>query len=183
MDSLGILEKILVEIERRQTAVVLVGGWALNFHGMPRQTLDLDLMIAAENLPAATAALELCAYCMVFQSELFARFRDQAAGSPDIDLLFVSPETLRTVTDSGRHVAVGNATVTIPSLDHMLAMKLHALKYNYPQRATKDLPDVANLLRLRGWRPDSPEFADLVKRFGSPAIVERLRLLITEDGA
>ena len=180
MAPLDTLEGVLRQFEDHQAGVVLIGGGALNFHGLVRQTLDMDLMVAAEDLPAATEALARCDYRPVFRSELFARFRRQTVGSPDIDLLFVTRETLKTVTESGRRVAVGDATVVIPSLDYMLAMKLHALKHNYVQRVTKDLPDVANLLRLRGWRFDSPEFADLVRRYGSPGVVDRLRRLLEE---
>jgi len=180
MDSLATLEKILSEFKEHHAGVVLIGGWALNFHGLPRQTLDMDLMVVAEDLPAATEVLARCGYRLACRTELFARFQRQTADSPDIDLLFVARETLKTVTDTGKRVVVRNATVVIPSLDYMLAMKLHALRYNYAQRAAKDLPDVAGLLRLRGWRLDSPEFADLVRRYGSAGILERLRLLFEE---
>lgn len=52
-------KELLEEFARSRVEAVLVGGYAVAFHGRPRSTKDIDLVLAsgAENLSWAAAAL------------------------------------------------------------------------------------------------------------------------------
>lgn len=53
-------KELLVEFARAGVEVVLVGGYAVAFHGRPRATKDLDLLLegSSANLARAAAALD-----------------------------------------------------------------------------------------------------------------------------
>jgi predicted nucleotidyltransferase len=50
---------LLVEFAREGAEAILVGGWAVAFHGHPRTTKDIDLVLegSSENLARASRAL------------------------------------------------------------------------------------------------------------------------------
>ncbi len=59
MELLPDFRDLLVEFERSAVEAVLVGGYAVAFHGHPRSTKDIDLVLApdAANLARAADAL------------------------------------------------------------------------------------------------------------------------------
>jgi len=59
MDLPPDFRELLVEFDRDAVEFLLIGGYAVAFHGRPRATKDIDLMLAgtAENLSRAARAL------------------------------------------------------------------------------------------------------------------------------
>lgn len=155
---------------------ILVGGWALNAHGIVRQTIDFDVMIADDDGPGFQAAIESVGYRKVFQNELFARY--QATGGktlPDIDCLFCPGETYAQIAAQGTRRDLAGLTLVIPVPRHLLAMKLHALKHGATSRNAKDFQDALELIRRDGVKVGSGEFSDFCLRFGNADILRRLR--------
>jgi len=176
MPTPGPFEAVLAALTAQLTTPVLVGGWALGYYGVARQTLDADLMIAETDFDLASGILSGHGYRLVYRSPLFARFQGEA-GMMDVDLLFLGAEVLKPIAREGKTVALGGVAIRVPSLRHLLAMKLHALKHNGAERAGKDLPDILNLLTCNDLTLDGPEFAALCASYGTPEILGQLKVL------
>jgi predicted nucleotidyltransferase len=70
--------------------------------------------------------------------------------------------------------------VKLPSLDHLLALKLHALKNARGIRVLKDMDDVANLITNNRIDVRSTQFRELVLKYGTAELYEKLSSLCTE---
>ena len=126
----------------------LAGGVAVAAHGVQRTTLDLDFVVARDDADAAIALLEQLGFETVRRSEAFSNhFR--GANGERIDLLFVDPPTAAAMFERATaRDLFGTGTVAVIHPEHLVAMKLFALKVD-PTRAGLDLEDVRGLM-LRG---------------------------------
>lgn len=64
----------------------------------------------------------------------------------------------------------------VPALEHLIALKLHAIKSN-PNRELKDMPDIIQLVLRNGWDIRGQIFQDLCNQYGSPKIYDRIQLM------
>jgi hypothetical protein len=52
--------RLIAELNRRQIAYAVCGGWAMTIHGAPRATIDIDVMVSPNDLNEAwRIAIEL----------------------------------------------------------------------------------------------------------------------------
>ncbi|MCK6533283.1 MAG: nucleotidyl transferase AbiEii/AbiGii toxin family protein [Polyangiaceae bacterium] len=140
------------ELDREAVEYVLVGGWAVAFHGRPRATKDIDFVLrgTSENLERAARALEafgappsLC---------------EAVRAMTDVDVVFMGHPPLRVdflrsisgvpsdrLFANAERADVGGTTLRVASLDDLIANKRSVGR---PQ----DLIDVAFLERVRARR-------------------------------
>lgn len=161
---------------------VLVGGFAVGYHRFVRQTLDVDLMIADGDFSRIKKPLEQIGYRSYDETDAFARFEDPSERLMDLDLLFVDAETMKKIVDSGKAVVIAEERFLIPSLEHLISMKLHAIKQAPKYREMKDLLDIAVLVRENGIDVGSTAFRERCLEFGSPEIYNRIRTALGEGG-
>ena len=161
-----IITDLKLQLHDRGVDWMVVGGWALAAHGVARQTFDLDVVIAKADGRKAEAALETCGYALLGRSALMSRYRSSTPGSPDIDVLAIDPATMATLGKEAIITALGSENIRVPTLMHLLAMKIHAFKSD-PTRRTKDVSDIVSLVRANGVSPSSEEFHSLCAKYGS----------------
>lgn len=144
---------------------VLIGGFALNHYQVARQTQDVDFLITTEGYAKLKPALRKAGYREEFNRKLFARLVHNQGDKLDIDFLFVDPNTLMQVIRAGKKVKVSSKPFIIPSLEHLLALKLHALHSDSKRRLYKDMPDILDLIRLNGIKYRSSHFKRLCLKY------------------
>jgi hypothetical protein len=99
-----------------------------------------------------------------------------------IDFLKTDSDTMKQLWDHKRpFVLQGASAGYLISLEHLVAMKLVALRENFERRRSKDLADVLNLARHHGWEY-TRDMKPLVEQFGN-AQIERELLRTWEDPA
>ncbi len=54
--------ELIAALNRRRIAYAVCGGWAMTIHGSPRATVDIDVMVQAEDLAEAWKAAEDLGY-------------------------------------------------------------------------------------------------------------------------
>lgn len=153
---------------------VLVGGHALNHHGVTRQTADVDLMVVLSDREGAVSALSGIGFRESTSSELFVRCQHLDPTVMDVDLLFVDPETFDKVVGDGIRIRIEERDYMVPSLDTLIAMKLHALRHA-SGRMLKDGGDIVALLVGSGRHPD--DIRSLCAMYGSPEIMKQVQFL------
>lgn len=169
-----LLNLLSVESRLRNLDLVLVGGWALSFYGVSRQTLDVDFLTSEGHIDALDPLLTSAGYRRVYRTELFVKYRAEAGELLDVDLLLVEADTLRSIRTEGRTIQTGGAEFVVPSLFHLIAMKLHALKHNRERRQGRDMPDVLALIDANGVDVRGETFKQLCLRFGTSQLYREI---------
>ena len=175
MNLQGVLDRLSHESALRRIPLVLVGGWALHHHGVSRQTLDVDFMVAAEYLKDVGRILESCGYEMVYRTNLFSKYRSCEESLLDVDVMQIDGGTMRKILEKAKSARMGDADFRVPCLDHLLAMKMHALKHNEQYRLSKDFPDILALVEQNNVDVESDAFRELCFRFGNESLLKRIR--------
>ena len=157
-------------------SLLIVGGHALDVHGVSRQTIDVDCLIAEEHRGNMDLHLRKAGFSRVAETGMFARYRHASAAVPEVDVLFVDVPTFAKL-ESASIPFPGGGPLRTPCLLHLVALKLHAIRNN-PEREARDLGDIAELLRTNRDSVSSAELSMICQRYGVVGIEERiLRLL------
>ncbi len=64
-------------------------------------------------------------------------------------------------------VVLGGKTFHVPSLDHLIALKLHVLKQGLSHRVIKDFTDVTSLAQINAIDITGDKFRALCEKYGS----------------
>ena len=165
---------ISTEFEKAKIAYVLIGGFAVNYYGVTRQTADVDFLITKEDFSKALKLLKRAGYKQGFTQEVFARLEDSKSYLMDVDFMFVDEETLRQIIKDGKKIKIAGKRFIVPSLNHLIALKLHSLKFNPKIREFKDFPDIINLLRINKVNVKTDQFRELCLKYGTKELYHRI---------
>jgi hypothetical protein len=153
--------------------LLVVGGMAVNAHGFTRLTVDVDGLIATDDLEMVADAFQSAGYSETTRNHLFARFHRPDLDPGTVDVLLVSRQTMdkiwpdRIVTEFRSH------ELPIPKLEHLFALKLHAVR-NDPKRWGGDLRDIQELIRSNPGVVTRAKLVELCERFGPPGQVKEI---------
>lgn len=162
--------------KEKGVSCILIGGFAVNYYKVSRQTADVDFLITEEDFKKIIVVLEAAGYKQDFgQAKVFAHFKssDQAA-LMDVDFMLVNKETFAGMIKEGKHVQIAGEEFIIPSINHLIALKLHSLKYNFKLRENKDLPDIISLIKINQLDYKSQEFKALSLKYGTEEIYRQI---------
>ncbi len=161
--------------KKNGVACVLIGGFAVNYYKVTRQTADVDFLITREDFVKIEPALERAGYKPDLSQEVFIQLKnDSNAYLMDVDFMFVDKETLAKVIKDGKKTNIDRCEFLIPSLNTLIALKLHSLKYNLRFRENRDLPDIVDLIRVNKIDFTSKEFKDLCLKYGTQDIYNKI---------
>jgi nucleotidyltransferase AbiEii toxin of type IV toxin-antitoxin system len=153
---------------------LIVGGYALAAHGVFRQTIDIDCLIAVEDQTVFETNLIGGGYVQTAQTENFARYASKTPKLPEVDVLFVDASTFKKLEEASIPLHRGKHEFRVPGLAQLIALKLHSMR-NEPRREARDLADIAELLRLNAGRISAGELAELCEKFGPTGIGSKLQ--------
>lgn len=169
-----ILRTIRDYAQKRAIKFVLIGGHALNIHGVSRTTSDLDLMVDRKDLELWKEFLDIMRYSIYRETTAFLQSRPQNLAGWPIDLMLVATDTLEKAVLEGKPLDNGTDGILVASLGHLIAMKLHALKSNQASRVEKDLGDIRALVAIGQLDVNSEDFRQLCLKYGSIEVYERI---------
>lgn len=128
----------------------VIGGVALAALGLPRTTLDLDLVVDAGAQDDAVRWLERRGYETLHRSSGYSNHLHPDPRMGRVDLVYVAGETAERLFSSTRELrGPGDSRIPVPKPEHLAAMKVLAMK-NDPGRRFQELADIRFLLRLPG---------------------------------
>ena len=161
---------------KEKVASVLIGGFAVNYYKVTRQTADVDFLITRDSFEKIIGLLEKEGFKKDVAQEVFARLVAEKEYLMDLDFMFVDKETLDKIIKEGKKITIAGEKFTVPSLNHLIALKLHAIKYNPGIREYRDLSDIMELIRVNKVGVQDEEFKNLCLKYGT----EELYLKILE---
>ena len=98
--------------------------------------------------------------------------------------MLVSERTFSGLRDAARDVNLGGQhEVLAPSIEHLIAMKLHAMKQGAPARRLRDLLDIITLVRQGRVDVGGDDFKQLCERYGSQEIHAEIVKTLREEGS
>jgi len=171
--SSSIFEKLDAIFKKFSIQPVLVGGYAVISYKIQRMTFDVDFLITTEDYLKVEQELLALGYSIVNKNEVFVQFKSDVFGLRDIDFLISDAKTVNSVLNNGRKITIAGKSFVVPSLLHLIAMKLHSIAGN-EEREVKDLPDVIQLMVVNGINPEKDEIKQLFVKYNLLEIYEKV---------
>jgi len=140
-----IIHTVCQVIEDQEIDALLIGGFAVNYYGYTRNTLDVDFMIAIKDIDVLCQAMREKGFSNIDRQHV-AVFFNQPGSAFRVDFLQVDNASMEELLSRAVDADFHGLKLKISALQDLLAMKLFALKSNWAKRVHKDLPDVANLI-------------------------------------
>jgi predicted nucleotidyltransferase len=167
------LEILLGGLAEGGIECLLVGGFALPVFGVVRQTVDVDCLIAEGALSRFSDVLTREGYAEIERTPNFVRYRHGSGHLMDVDALLVDLDTFDGMRKESVSGQVGPLSARVPSLRHLIALKLHAIKNN-PKREPRDVSDIVDLLRANPDTIATSELRELCEKYGPDGIRQKL---------
>ena len=164
MELAKVLRRIAGHLDSEGRPFALVGAMALAVLGMPRATLDLDLVVPHAAQDDLILFMEGLGYETLHRSSGYSNHLHPDESFGRVDFVYVRGQTQRRLfAEATERPGPGGLLVKVPRPEHLAAMKVLAMK-NDPERRLQDLADVQRLLRLPG--VDREEVRDQFTRHG-----------------
>jgi Uncharacterised nucleotidyltransferase len=162
---------------------LVIGGNAVIAYGFPRQTVDVDLLVRQTDRQAWEGLIVPLGYRAHHLDRVFQMYNPIPHNLPPVDLMMVNEETFGKLSGRAQETVLGGTTVRIPSLAHLIALKLHALRHGGEHRRTRDFVDVIELVQLNRVDLASPEYAEILERYATPALVVEIQSRLAGPGS
>ena len=153
---------------------IVCGGHAVNAYQVIRKTGDVDVVVRERDLRRWRDQLVALGYSVFHEDPAFLQLSPPTAAGWPVDLLVVDDATFDIMQQDARRFRFGAVACLIPSVEHLIAMKLHALRFSGEQRMRKDGIDVVELAETNGIDLLGEGFRALCERFGDARVYERI---------
>ena len=160
--------------KKEHISCVLIGGFAINFYNVTRQTADVDFLITQDDFDKIKKQLQEHGYKEDTVEKVFARYKSDAMKLMDLDFMFIGKETLDKMIKEGKEITIAGQKFLVPSLLHLIALKLHSIKYNPELRVLKDLPDIMSLIKENNLDIKSTEFKEICLKYGTEELYRKI---------
>lgn len=158
-------EEVLRALNLKKVAYVIVGGIAVNLHGVPRSTADLDLMIALnnQNLRKITSILDDLSYRPRIPTKieditienlakwrrdkrmLVVSFWNPKRPYEEVDILSQNPIEFEEIKAKSKTVRADGLKIPIASISHLILLKKISNR-------DQDKADISALEKIRKMR-------------------------------
>ena len=149
---------------------ILIGGFAVNYYGYTRNTLDVDFMIFTEQLTEVRQIMVKSGFTNVVIEDSVAFFINPSS-SLRVDFLSVDKNTIQKLNDNTVNATIYGYELKVPSLKDLISMKIFALSQNLMRRTAKDLPDIVYLTIINNLNLES-DIHLLCDKFGTEEIFD-----------
>lgn len=174
MNDTSSLSAISAVLEKGNVPHILIGGFAVNAYEVSRFTGDVDFLIDEVDYPKAVEVLKEIGYKEEVNGRAFARFSHPSPNYMPLDFLFVDQKTFREMKAQGKQVKMSGQGFVAPSLSHLIALKLHAIKNNPQSRELKDLSDIVDLIKQNRFDYLNDSFRQLCLKYGNLKIHQKI---------
>ena len=173
MDYSKVFHLVAEASKRSAIPCILIGGFAVNFYKVTRDTLDIDFLTTKEDFAKIKDALINAGYAEEFATEVTVRFSNKKENL-DVDFMIVDQATREKIIKEGKEIDVVGEKLVIPSVNHLIALKLHAIKNNQKNRILKDLPDIINLIKINKVDYKDKQFKEMCLKYSSEEIYKTI---------
>jgi hypothetical protein len=145
----NIFQRLADFSNQQQLGFLVIGAHAVNAYGYSRETADLDLLIDKQKRDVWLSWFLSLNYRVFRDGGNFLQLTAPDESAWPVDLMLVAAPTFSAMLAESRVLEEQPAKPRIPCLEHLLALKLHALKHTRLQRFLKDFQDVLGLIECQ----------------------------------
>ncbi|MBI4659630.1 MAG: hypothetical protein HY735_12390 [Verrucomicrobia bacterium] len=152
---------------------LVIGAHAVFHHGCPRESADLDLLVRKNARGEWLDLLASLGYRVFQEREVFLQLNASEREAWPVDLMLVNDETFAKMREAAVEVEFADAKGLIPCVEHLIALKLHALKHGRIHRFLKDFQDVEGIVRKNELDLKSESIRQLFLKHGTMDLYEK----------
>ena len=178
---MSFLATIDQEATDRKLRYLVIGGLAVNFYGFSRETSDLDFFISQNDRLEWMNLLGKFGYKDFHDGGSFIQYQAPDKNAWPVDFMLVQEKTFAPILEVCVDADFFGVKTRVPSLEHLIALKLHALKNTRMQRFLKDFLDVENLIRINRLDIKSKTIRDLFDKYGTTDLYEKISRSLAES--
>ena len=147
MDFRTVLKLIAEDFYRENIRWALIGGFALGALGVPRATIDIDLLIYRDDWLKVDGIMKKNGYTCVHKSDEVAQYVSALNIFGEVDFLLAHRNIARKMLENAevKEVFAGKQKVKVLKAEDVIGLKIQAL-VNNAARATKEYADIESLL-------------------------------------
>ena len=149
MELAAVLGDVRGFLDRERIPFAVVGALALHTYGYSRTTNDVDLLVGRDAQGRLIGYLEKRGFETLHRSEGYSNHLHPDPALGRLDVVYVDGDTAGKIFAEARPVSLAGTAVAVPKPEHLVAMKVHAMK-NDPTRGFQDMADIQFLMRLPG---------------------------------
>ena len=172
--KMSILQSLSQCAAEKGLKFLVIGGQAVIWHGYSRTTRDLDLMVPRTQQGGWRAAIEALGYRFLHETPAFMQFEAPSPGQWPVDFTLVSDETFAKLWAEASDVSLMGARVRMPTVMHLIALKLHAIKQGLPHREAHDLNDVIQLVDANHIDTAAESFRQYCEKYANLKVYETI---------
>lgn len=172
---------IAARAAEKKLPFLLAGGHAVIAHGHPRNTFDIDLIIRRDDAGKWTELAAALGYTLYREGSTFLQFNPSDAKTLPLDMMLVNTDTFQKLMAEAVAAPPSVAGVKVVSLQHLLALKCHAIKHGHPGRIVKDTDDVIQLTQANRLDVNDPKVRELFLKHGTPELYEKVRRICSQS--
>jgi len=169
------LSLLLTAARRKELPCLLIGGNAVILLGLPRMTIDVDLLVPLEKRTKWLDLMRELNFKFLHGTAAFAQFNPGKEGLAPVDLMFVDAPTWENMEAEARDESAAGQPVRVPRVEHLIALKLHAANSATRDSREQDWEDIRHLVRAWHLDPDEAYFREIILRHGGDESLERIR--------
>lgn len=171
---MSIFQRVSEAASDQKLRFLVIGGHAVIDYGFIRGTEDADILVCKEDRLAWIATLDRLGYKLEHDGQSFLQFKPIDTPDWPLDLMLVPLATFTKLITGAKRTTIEQANVEVPSLEHLVALKAHALKHGRGLRILKDITDVAQLLMANGVDPKTEWVRSTFEKHGTLEMYERV---------
>ena len=130
-------KKFVDEATARGLRFLLIGGHAVSAHGYSRKTFDVDFLVCGDDSEKWREMLRGLGYECAHEQTAFMQFASTIPDAPPLDLMRVNRDTFEKLFAASESRSALGVDTRVPSLLHLIALKLHAARDAAPHRRYK----------------------------------------------
>ena len=178
---MSILATIHQAAESQKLRFLVIGGLAVNHYGFSRETGDLDLLVSQPDRAGWLKFFSGLGYKIYNDGGNFIQFSQPEQSAWPVDLMLVQEKTFAPIFGGSQDANFYGIETRVPSLHHLLALKLHALKNTRFHRFLKDFLDVENLMQINRLDVKSESIRELFLKYGTPDLYEKISRTLADE--
>ena len=177
MDFFKVLPSLCHRLDEHSVQYALIGGFAMAMRGVQRATLDLDFILALEDLETTDSILKELSFERLFHSENVSHYRRQDQNWR-VNLLHAFRKPAMAMLERAERLEIaGELSLPVAAVEDIIGLKIQAMSHDL-SRAGQDWLDIRLLVRAAGQLNQTLDWeliGQYLERFGKQDLLEDLR--------
>ncbi|MEA1928056.1 MAG: nucleotidyltransferase [Candidatus Auribacterota bacterium] len=148
MNFEGVFELLLESFNKGKVNFALIGGFAVAASGYPRTTVDIDFLVAGEDMAKVKHIMLSSGYDLIHESEDVSNFLGQMKELGNVDFLHAHRKYARAMLIRARNKKIlgGKFISKVVTPEDVIGLKIQSSS-NDPKRYHQDMADIEAIIK------------------------------------